>query len=141
VQDRSFGRPLDDLDQLLRAFLRAEMPDPWPVPKALVVPQPRRVNPSQRYAVLNSRFALAATVAFCLVGSLALASVFSTETPAGKGLTGTNAFRVGAEEITNPNGDKLEITVEESGKVITIRVSKKPAQPGEVELGPMPPEE
>jgi hypothetical protein len=63
--------PPDDLDGLLRAFYRKEMPSRWPappVPPAPTLPY-RRPNPSNR-ALFRSRLALAASVALLLLGSL-----------------------------------------------------------------------
>jgi hypothetical protein len=77
VHARNFGRPPDDLDGLLRDFLRWEMPDPWP---ALAVPELPPLKPvvgptPRRWGLFNSRLALAATLAFCLVGTGALSSL------------------------------------------------------------------
>jgi hypothetical protein len=62
--------PPDDLDRLLSAFFRAEVPDPWPaapaVPSAAPSRRPRR----------GSRLALAAAVALLLGGQLYLAGRF-----------------------------------------------------------------
>jgi hypothetical protein len=59
----------DDLDGLLSAFFRAELPDPWPAVTVLapaVVPLPAAAPPRRRNA---SRLALAASVALFLTGS------------------------------------------------------------------------
>src|SRR5947209_8685706 len=76
VPARNFGPP-NNLDRLLAAFLRAEVPEPWPVLKVPAHPAPTPLPvKSRRWPRLNSRLALAATVALCLVGSLALKSLF-----------------------------------------------------------------
>jgi hypothetical protein len=81
VSPRSGQRPPEDLDGLLRAFMRSEMPDPWPAMP--VLPEPLRVArpKTDRWFHPGSRFALAATLAACLVGTLTLASSFPTEAP------------------------------------------------------------
>jgi hypothetical protein len=62
----------DEVDDLLRAFFRSEMPDPWPAwspskpPASLPTPAPRpRLRP-----LFRSRFTLAASVAILLIGQL-----------------------------------------------------------------------
>jgi hypothetical protein len=70
---RHFDRPSDDLDSLLHAFYRSEVPNPWPQMKAPDQPTPVAAGkPRSRWSLFRSRFALAATVALCLTGLLAL---------------------------------------------------------------------
>jgi len=75
-----FGRRQDDLDGLLRAFYREELPDPWPMLKP---PSPSPSKPSKaagsgsKPSLFRSRFALAATIALCLIGSLGLCGRFA----------------------------------------------------------------
>lgn len=58
-----------DLDQLLRAFYKAELPEPFPVLKA-----PRaRPAPVVSWSLLRNRAALAASVCLLLVGGWLLA--------------------------------------------------------------------
>src|SRR3954471_1739881 len=69
------GRPPlpsgDDLDGLLRAFYRAQLPSPWPALKAPPPPAARRPAPGPRgWPLLRSRLALAASVALLVLGSL-----------------------------------------------------------------------
>lgn len=73
----------DELDQTLRAFYRSEMPHPWPALQLPVVsetplslPHARR----QRRPLWNSRFALAASIALLLLGSLLLSGAFRGST-------------------------------------------------------------
>jgi hypothetical protein len=68
---RDGGRLPDDLDGLLRAFYRAEMPDPWPVlePPAAAGVAGGPPAPGRR-PLARSRLALAATVSFLLIGEL-----------------------------------------------------------------------
>ncbi|HZY89767.1 MAG TPA: hypothetical protein VFE78_33405 [Gemmataceae bacterium] len=65
--------PDDEIDGLLRAFYRAQVPHPWPEWKApAVAPRTVPVRPALlRPALWRSRFALAASV-----GLLALSSLF-----------------------------------------------------------------
>jgi hypothetical protein len=80
VYPRNNGRPPDDLDTVLRAFLRAQMPDPWPAMPA-PSPKPAKHSVPAWWPRLSSRFSLAATVALCLVGSLALGVMFPSDVP------------------------------------------------------------
>jgi hypothetical protein len=80
-------RPLEpvptDLDRLLRAFFRAEMPEPWPILK----PPARPILPSlpsrrgSRWTFARSRLALAASVLLLLCGPLWLSNKFSATIP------------------------------------------------------------
>jgi hypothetical protein len=66
-------RPGDDLDGLLRAFFRSQIPHPWP---ALRTPRMRASSAarpaSSRGSLIRSRYALAASVTLLLLGSLFL---------------------------------------------------------------------
>jgi hypothetical protein len=64
------GSP-EPMDNLLRGFFRAEMPEPWPTmnrpePRILPFVRPQRAS---RFASTRSRLALAASVGLLLVGS------------------------------------------------------------------------
>ncbi len=86
----SLAGPGDDLDRLLRAYFRAERPEPWPAcPAAPVRPSSRRL-PGKR-SFFRSRLALAASVALLVAGSLLLAGAFPSgpETPASPSSQGT----------------------------------------------------
>jgi hypothetical protein len=73
---RQEGPGGDDLDRALRAFLQAEMPDPWPdcpateEPPAVLPARPARLSP------WRSRFALAASVALFVAGGWFLSDAF-----------------------------------------------------------------
>jgi len=113
VPARNFGPP-NDLDRLLYAFLRAEVPEPWPVLKAPAHPAPAPLPvKSRRWPRLNSRLALAATVALCLVGSLALTSLFPGDGRApGKSLSGATGLPHISEKPstdTTPDGRKVKV--------------------------------
>ena len=72
----AFGPSSDELDGMLRSFFRAEVPDPWPTmkfPEAVVkLHKPRRST----WLRIGPRLAVAASVAFLLLGYLALGSMF-----------------------------------------------------------------
>ena len=97
VLPRYFDRPPDDLDKLLSDFFRSEVPDPWPVMKSpgrptlrlAAAPAPDPVQPApRRWTLFRSRFALAATVALCLMGTLLLPVFRIGEAPDSKVQTG-----------------------------------------------------
>jgi len=79
----------DDLDNLLRAFFQAEMPNPWPaveVPARRVFLAPPREElpaPSGRGSLSRSRLTLAASIALLVSGALFLAGTLRE--------TGTNS--------------------------------------------------
>ncbi len=82
VDPRPDGRGADDLDGLLRAFFRAEMPDPWPSFRApesarLILPLPVPA----RGGAARSRFALAASVALLVTGSALFTGKLPTDDP------------------------------------------------------------
>jgi hypothetical protein len=72
----TFGPSGDELDGMLRSFFRAEVPDPWPTMKfpepVLKLHKPRRST----WLRIGPRLAIAASVAFLLIGYLALGSIF-----------------------------------------------------------------
>jgi hypothetical protein len=81
-------RPGDNLDGLLRAFFRSQLPHPWPSPPR---PAPRTVparpgRPGR--ALFRSRLALAATVALLFLGSLLLPGRLSQIVPSDTDFTG-----------------------------------------------------
>jgi hypothetical protein len=70
------GRPPeDDLDGLLRAYFRAEMPDPWPafeVPASRNGVVPMRRPEKRRFTLWRSRLALAAAILLLVAGAFFL---------------------------------------------------------------------
>jgi hypothetical protein len=72
-------QPGDNLDNLLRAYFQAEMPNPWPSleapPRRLRVASPRPAAKSGG-SLLRSRLALAASIALLVSGPLFLAGSF-----------------------------------------------------------------
>lgn len=95
--------PPDDVDAVLRAFFKAQMPDPWPSPD---VSAPRRnatlavARPSKGWPLMRSRLAVAASVALLVGGSLLLSGAFQVRPAAPTGPTIFN----GRAEALNPDG-------------------------------------
>lgn len=86
-------------EDLLRAFFRAEMPEPWPqmqAPEPRVLPfvRPTRVG---RFASVKSRMALAASVVILLVGSWFLSGALRDSKP----VDGGQPSDVATEKNTN----------------------------------------
>ncbi len=129
VPTRTPARP-DDLDGLLHAFFRAELPDPWPTLKPPDLPAPPRT--AGRRPWLGSRLALAATVALCLAGSLSLATVFPSDAPRGSGPdSGPEISEKIKFETKTESGLPVKGQEQHRGNVTIIKV----------ELAPMPGEE
>jgi len=112
----------DELEGMLRAYYKAELPNPWP---SLEAPATRNDilpmrPPVRRFPMLRSRLALAACVAFLVAGPLALSAYF--------GGAGTQVSDVpqtqGDDHIaTNPNHDlPYNIKVEKNGSSIEIKI-------------------
>ena len=90
---------VEPYEDLLRAFFRAEMPEPWPElkrpePRVLPFVRPQRAS---RFAGTRSRLALAASVAILLVGSWSLSGMLRNSTP-----EGGNQVVPGTNEATSP---------------------------------------
>ena len=77
VNAAGWERSSDDVDDLLRAYFRAQLPQPWP---ELKLPAPGQPLP-QRRSLWSSRSALAAAVTFLLLGSMALSAAFHASEP------------------------------------------------------------
>jgi hypothetical protein len=69
----------DDLDGLLRAFFRAQLPSPWPASPVPPADSARLRRPPSGCGLMRSRWALAATVALLLLGSLLLPRRFAAD--------------------------------------------------------------
>jgi hypothetical protein len=147
AQPRNFGRPSEELDGLLYAFMRAEVPDPWPMMKAPAQPTPATLPlKTRRWPRLSgSRLALAATVTLCLVGSLMLTHLFPGDSLQGRDKASTEmiAPRNTTSPLTSPpkgNGWKsftdetptgLKVKGYEKGnlkKGFTIRLEPEPEE-------------
>jgi hypothetical protein len=87
----------DNLDNLLRAFFQAEMPNPWPsmeAPAARLKVAPPRPTPQRKGSLLRSRLALAASVALLLSGPLFLSSALRDTSMPNLNVGGGNASTV-----------------------------------------------
>jgi len=75
---RELDRPSNDLDGLIRAFFRAQIPEPWPVLKPPAPPSLREESATvRRRTLLRSRFALAASLLILLIGQFFVSGMFS----------------------------------------------------------------
>jgi hypothetical protein len=137
---RDGGPPPDDVDRILRAFFKAEMPDPWPSAEA---PPPRRLlpfpaaRPSKRWPLMRSRLALAASVALLVTGLLFLAGAFqgrpvSPVEPVIPMGTAEHPEFNGALKPPTPHDLKIDESLIQTPDGTTIRVRVD-------ELPPMPP--
>ncbi len=103
-------KPGDDLDGLLRAFFRSQMPQPWPAsqaPRSLNVPAARPA--SSRHPLMRSRYTLAASVALLLLGSLFLPSRF-TQTSKSDGNPGGAPISDTQEQQRHAEGTQRQAT-------------------------------
>src|SRR5689334_13935526 len=66
----------EDLDDLLRRFFQAEMPDPWPAVKFPPSPTPLPLRTPRWTVRLRSHFSLAAAIVSCLIGYGVLQATF-----------------------------------------------------------------
>ena len=125
------------VDDVLRDFYQSELPSPWPALKVPPATLPLR-KPQQRRFRGVSRMALAAAVAFLLIGYLALASLFPTEQPRSP-LPGHNTahdgigpdmrvkkkaeVRVVPEDVRTPAGREAKMLMEpiNNGFIINMR--------------------
>lgn len=72
IRPDAAGRSPDNLDGLLRAFYRAEMPDPWPALQPSVSREVVPFRPTNRWSSQRSRWVLAASVVLLLISQLFL---------------------------------------------------------------------
>jgi len=118
-------QPGDNLDNLLRSYFQAEMPNPWPTMEA---PAPRRKVAPERPAsrgfgtLVRSRLALAASVALLLTGPLFLSSALrdnsapsarlGTKDSADSGNTeGHRKYKSTERLIQTPDGTGFQIDI------------------------------
>lgn len=142
---RGGPQPPDDVDKILRAFFRRQMPDPWP---SLEAPVLRRVVPvpaakaARRWPLLRSRLALAASVALLAAGLLFRGEAFQgrpnpagTDLPIGPGSASRdNGVRGVIDPTPAPEApSKLKINEsliqEPGGTTIKVEVIVLPAPP------------
>jgi hypothetical protein len=120
------GRPAgDELDGLLRAYFRAEMPDPWPaapVPEranerlVLTLPPAREEAAPRHSSLFRSRLALALSVALLILGALLLGGRFTLEPTGdldGANLRPSSAARLEYGGSRPGNGVKIESWLEQ----------------------------
>src|SRR5579884_277089 len=81
-------QPGDDLDRLLRTFLRSQLPHPWPPPPVTSTVASRQRRPGDGRNLMRSRWTLAASVALLLVGSWLLPSRFTPDAKPESGPSG-----------------------------------------------------
>jgi hypothetical protein len=87
VDSRNGDRARDDLDEVLRAFFRSELPRPWPAPqrpsggRAQLPLRPPSAPTRPRRWFADSRLALAASLGLLLIGHLVLSDVLKPGTP------------------------------------------------------------
>ena len=89
TEPRNADQPADEVDRLLFAYFRKEMPQPWPELKLPADTFLANIEPSvTRRPLIRSRWALAASIALLLLGHWLLAGKFQSERPSspGKGL-------------------------------------------------------
>src|SRR5579875_3723914 len=67
----------DELEDLLRAFLRSQLPQPWPPPPSFPAHMSCLPRPANGQNLIRSRWTLAASVALLLLGSWLLPSRFT----------------------------------------------------------------
>jgi hypothetical protein len=105
----------DDLDGLLSAFFRSEMPRSWSAPE-LPDEQPRTLPlPSpRRRSILRSRLALAASIALLLAGAWFLSGEFAS-------ITGPGSFDSRKDEASSHGTDLPRKTMKEDGLGLTPR--------------------
>jgi len=111
----------DDLDGLLSAYFRAELPDPWPAaiaPAPVVVPLPAVAPPRRRNA---SRLALAASVALFLTGSW-LVSGKLPEAPPGSGPMSDGS----ASRLNGTHQSSVELTHDVRTGQTGVRIDVRP---------------
>ena len=107
-----------EVDQLLRAFYRAEMPNPWPsfqapaeAPMVLPFPAP----PVRRALWTSSRLALAASIAVLAGGVWLLSGAFSTDTAKERNFSHTDGTAGKALPLKGPfiDGEELKVIIDE----------------------------
>ena len=89
-------QPGDDLEGLLRTFLRSQLPTPWPPPRLLTAVSSCQRRPANGRNLMRSRWTLAASVALLLFGSWLLPSRFA---PDAKTRPGPNGAMIGSDDI------------------------------------------
>jgi hypothetical protein len=121
-------KPPDELDGLLRAYFRAQLPDPWPSLEAPAALPPRKL--AARRPVFRARLALAASVALLGAASFLLPGAFRTAgnpTPQSRVMDpisderhrhpeapppkADDGYKINESLIQEPGGTKLKVDV------------------------------
>jgi hypothetical protein len=125
VRSPRFDGPPNDLDRLLSAFMRAELPDPWPMlrPPAAGEAMPLPAKRWRWSRLGGSRFALAATITLCLVGSLIMSHHFPREMQ--WGLDRSPEHMVSPRNVVAPPQDDWKSTTEKTRTGRKVKVYQK----------------
>ena len=78
-------KPGDDLEELLRAFYRSQMPQPWPSPRLPRFRPAPTQPPSSGRSLIRGRLVLAASAALLMLGSLCLPGRFARDSKPSSG--------------------------------------------------------
>jgi hypothetical protein len=115
--------PPDDVEALLRAYFRAEMPDPWPAPPLVltaVSARPELAAHESGLGLSRSKLALAASVALLVAGSLLVPvrpQIADAPAPAPRMLPG-EATRIRlTETLVQPRDKPTEFRIEVTEEV------------------------
>ncbi len=120
---RGGAQPPDDLDDLLSAFFKAQMPKTWPAPETPVsrrAAPPLVAGPAKGWPLMRSRLAVAASVALLVGGSLLLAGAFQGRP---NGPAGPTIINYKAEAL-NPDGTPKAPTSPEIHLPAKIKVNE-----------------
>jgi hypothetical protein len=136
-----FTSPPDELDGVLRRYFLAQLPQPWPAPPRLASDE--QTPPASprlavgRYFRVATRCAVAAAVAFLVIGYLALQGWFPDPKPSGSkpdleiGPFARPLLRSGHSVDRTPRGQRVGVDVQQSPndpKSFIIRVEPLPAK-------------
>ncbi len=100
----NWERSSDEVEGLLRAYFRAQVPNPWPelkLPAEAARPTLRTVSANRSF--WSSRSALAAAIAFLLIGTLALSAAFRGSRPVSHSGAGPFSAKGNPLGFTRPN--------------------------------------
>jgi hypothetical protein len=133
-----FTSPPDELDGVLRRYFLAQLPQPWPAPPRLASTEqtpavPRRLAVG-RFFRIATRCAVAAAVAFLVVGYLALQGWFPDPKPAKPSPLAPGiemGLKPGHSIDRTPSGQRVDVDVQQSPndpKSFIIRVGPLPAK-------------
>jgi hypothetical protein len=99
-------QPGDDLDGLLRTFLRSQLPQPWPPPRLPSDVASCQRRPANGRNLMRSRWTLAASVALLLAASWLLPSRFTLD---GKPDHGPNGQMISDKPRDMPRGHNKQV--------------------------------